>query len=130
MTTSELVTQIALEYQRNLDITKAKNNDYAGIAGDAFANFKLVELMSNGSISAEMGFITRMSDKLIRISNLIKQDAQVKTESIEDTLRDLANYSMLMLIYVRSKQLARVCNDSMIKAEEIIRNNKPLSEDY
>lgn len=43
-----------------------------------------------------------MSDKLQRVANLIQRDAQVADEKIDDTLKDLAVYSILFLIYLKS----------------------------
>jgi len=46
-----------------------------------------------------------MSDKMSRISNLIKDNKpQVKDESIEDTLVDLANYSIILSIYLKHER--------------------------
>lgn len=86
------------------DIVKAKNQDYSG-GGDSYAfnNFTMVEKM--GISSTEQGFLTRMTDKLMRISNLVNNgSAAVKDEAIEDTLADLANYSILMIGYLKSKK--------------------------
>ena len=82
------------------ELTKAKNTDYAG-AEDAFKNFNLIGHL--GAATTEQGFVVRMSDKLQRISNLISRDNMVADEKIEDTLRDLGIYSILFLIYLRSK---------------------------
>ena len=40
----------------------------------------------------------RLEDKLNRLKSLLKSDAQVKDESIDDTLVDLANYAIMTLI--------------------------------
>lgn len=87
---------------RMIEVTTAKNADYTGGDPDPFANFKMVEKM--GVCSTETGFLTRMSDKFIRISNLIDREAQVKDESIADTLHDLANYCALFAAYLQSKR--------------------------
>lgn len=85
------------------EVTKAKNTDYCGDNSDPFKNFKQVELM--GICSAEQGFLTRMTDKMMRISSFVKNgELQVKDESVTDTLQDLAVYSILMLCYLRSKK--------------------------
>ncbi len=84
-------------------LTTNKNHDYAGKqAEDAFCNFKLIE--SLGVTTTEAWFIVRMTDKLQRVSNLIKQDAKVCDEKITDTLLDLAIYSIMMKIYLEQKQ--------------------------
>lgn len=84
-------------------ITKAKNADYTGTGDDPFANFTRVEAL--GVCTTEQGFLTRMVDKLARINSFAqKGELQVKDESVEDTLLDLANYAILFAGYIRSKK--------------------------
>ncbi len=86
-------------FQNNLKIAKLKNSDYS-IDSDAFLNFRACETLG---ISAEIGLIVRMTDKLTRISNLLHKKAAVKDETIADTLSDLANYAMILKIYIENK---------------------------
>ena len=87
------LTQYAEQFcNENIKITIAKNRDYAGVV-DIFSNFTRVEKFNVRPID---GFITRMVDKVSRIENLSKREAAVKSESIADTLHDLANYCMLL----------------------------------
>lgn len=89
-----------------VQITAAKNADYTGTSGDPFANFKKVEDL--GICSTEQGFMTRMMDKFMRINSFVQKGVlQVKDESIEDTLLDLANYSILFAGFIRSKKGAQ-----------------------
>jgi len=90
--------------QKMIEVTKAKNHDYAGFGDDdPFANFKVVEQC--GIASVEQGFLTRMMDKMSRVNSFVKQDVcNVQDEKIEDTLVDLANYSILMAGYIKSKK--------------------------
>lgn len=84
-------------------ICKAKNQDYSG-GGEvyAFGNFEESAITAGGTV--EQGFLFRMSDKMSRIRNLTQAGtAAVKDESIADTLMDLANYSILMMGYLKSK---------------------------
>lgn len=84
-------------------VTKAKNADYTGTSDDPFANFSRVE--SIGICSTEQGFLTRMFDKFSRITSFVQKGVlQVKDESVEDTLIDLANYCILMAGYIRSRR--------------------------
>lgn len=84
-----------------LETSKRKNNDYTGGASDPFSNFKSVEVLG---IPTEVGFLTRMMDKMKRISSFVeKGELQVKDESVTDTLADLANYSCLLAGYIKSK---------------------------
>lgn len=69
-----------------------KNNDYSKGA-DALRNFKAASLVNVHPLE---GILIRMTDKLTRVGNLIKEEGLVKEESIEDTLKDLANYSFLL----------------------------------
>jgi len=88
--------------QKMISITKKKNADYAGKGDDAFANFTRVEGL--GISSTEQGFLTRMFDKFSRLISFQQNgELQVKDESVEDTLLDLANYCILMAGYLKSK---------------------------
>jgi hypothetical protein len=69
------------------DIYLAKNRDY----GDSFA--KTRRKHGNSAI------LIRLEDKLGRLERLMLSGEQcVKTESIEDTLKDLANYAIMELV--------------------------------
>lgn len=86
-----------------VSITKAKNADYTGKGDDPFANFKIVKTF--GCVSVEQGFFTRMCDKMSRISSFIEKGTlEVKDESVEDTLLDIANYAILFRGYLESKK--------------------------
>lgn len=88
---------------RMVEITGRKNADYAGDSGDAFFNFTRVEVV--GIADTERGFLTRMFDKFARIITFVNVGVlQVKDESVEDTLLDLANYCILMAGYIKSKR--------------------------
>lgn len=85
-----------------VEITAAKNNDYCPSEDDAFANFKLVEKLRVSTV--EVGFLCRITDKLSRIISFMqKGELLVKDESVEDTILDLCNYSLLLLGYLKSQ---------------------------
>lgn len=46
----------------------------------------------------------RIGDKYNRFAQLIKNDAMVSDESIEDTLIDLANYSVMTLLWINNNR--------------------------
>jgi hypothetical protein len=86
------------------EISRAKNADYTGVVDNPFGNFESVEVLG---ISTEVGFLTRMMDKMKRIASFVEQGRLiVKDESVTDTLRDLANYSCLLAGYIKSKKYA------------------------
>lgn len=83
-------------------ITESKNQDYTGITQDPFANFRACEHM--GVASTCQGFLTRMLDKIARVNSFAQRGTlSVKTESVLDTLMDLANYSILMAGFIKSE---------------------------
>lgn len=103
ITPEEYLKQFKQITKKMCEITKAKNSDYTADCGDAFANFKVVEKL--GVCSLEVGMITRISDKLARLVGLTKgKEIQVKDEKYEDTLLDMANYSILLAIYLKNKR--------------------------
>lgn len=72
-----------------LDLYQRKQSDYGDSAGKTFDEYGLVS------------FLVRIEDKLNRVSTLTKKSSteqQVADEKIEDTLLDLANYSIMALI--------------------------------
>lgn len=85
-----------------IETSRKKNADYTGGADDPFSNFTSVEVLD---VLTEHGFLTRMMDKMKRISSFVKNgELQVKDESVLDTLSDLANYSCLFAGYIKSKK--------------------------
>lgn len=105
MTKQEYLAFHAETCRRMVEITKAKNADYTGTNTDPFANFSIVEKL--GIASVEQGFLVRMMDKVSRINSFVQKGVlEVKDESVEDTLIDLANYSIILAAYIRSRRTA------------------------
>jgi len=93
------VERIKAIFDECFDLMTAKNHDYAGEqARDLFANLRECERFG---VPLHLGIMTRMSDKWCRACNLLQQDAAVKTESLEDTVRDMINYGAFMLLALR-----------------------------
>lgn len=88
------VVQFANEAKQCVELYSRKNHDY----GNSFDKG-----MDNIGMAYGVG---RIYDKMNRLITLIKEEAQVKDESIDDTLRDLACYSMMMLAY-RKRQIEK-----------------------
>ena len=75
------------------DTHERKNHDY----GNSFAKSMDEFGMSAAAI--------RLTDKLSRFKSLIKSEAQVKDESIEDTLLDMATYAIMTVEYLKERKL-------------------------
>lgn len=71
---------------------EAKNHDYGNSFDQSLNEFGLV------------ASVVRLSDKMNRIKSLIKKEAQVKNESIEDTLLDMANYAIMTVLWMNNKK--------------------------
>lgn len=66
----------------------AKNHDYGNSFEESLDEFGLI------------ASVVRIGDKMNRIKSLVKKEAQVKDESIKDTLLDLASYSVMTLMWM------------------------------
>ena len=95
---NEIVCKMADTYEK-------KNADYGDSFGQTCDEF--------GIIAA----IVRMNDKMNRIKQLSKKNALVTDESIKDTILDLANYAVMTLIWVNSKDSQIIDRYSQIQGE-------------
>ena len=78
----------------------SKNKDYGDSVSKTYKKYGLTS------------FLVRMEDKLNRVETLIKnEESKVKDEKIEDTLLDLANYSILAIIELKSNDNAKTTNN-------------------
>jgi hypothetical protein len=98
-TTADLVARLQELSNANVQLALRKNADYAN-SDDPFANFKTSTIVG---VPVEKAFLVRMGDKLARIGNLLDRPAEVKDESIGDTLSDLANYALLLRIWLEQR---------------------------
>lgn len=84
----EIVRQIALEAA---DILIKKHQDYGP------------DNINNAPGGATNGLLVRMHDKMERLKTLILGKKEPKYESVEDTLIDMINYSIIGLMVQRGK---------------------------
>lgn len=76
-------------------IHKKKNHDYASL-DDPYSNFRDF---------GAYGVAVRMSDKMARIKNFMKNgEFQVKDEKFKDTCMDLANYSLIAYLLYKNEK--------------------------
>jgi len=105
MTKQEYWAFAAKFFEDCQELSKRKNADYTGGSDDPFGNFRAVETLA---ISTEVGFLTRMMDKMKRVASFVENGTlQVKEESVRDTLIDLANYSCLLAAYTLDEKAKR-----------------------
>lgn len=75
------------------EIYEKKNADY----GNSFEN-----LLNDFGI---LPTVIRLIEKVNRLKSLYFSKQQVKDESIEDTLKDIANYCIITLTWLKNKNL-------------------------
>jgi hypothetical protein len=90
---NQLIRSCSATFTACIDILIKKGKDYASME-NPYANFEACTLID---ISVEKGILVRMLDKLKRTSNLLDHEAYVTDETLEDTLRDLINYSAILI---------------------------------
>ena len=77
------------EYEKivtdTMELCMAKNKDYGSSVQDTYNKF------------GDVSYLVRITDKYNRICTLLDKEAEVKDESIDDTIRDMANYCFLWL---------------------------------
>jgi hypothetical protein len=69
-----------------VNLYERKNSDYNNSIHDTY--------MKYGAVA----YLVRMEDKINRVRSLVRNKEQKVDEKIHDTLVDLANYSILMLL--------------------------------
>lgn len=69
----------------------AKNHDYGNSFEQSLDKFGII------------ASVVRLGDKMNRIESLAKNEAQVKDESVKDTLLDLANYCIMTVMWMNNK---------------------------
>lgn len=100
MTNKQFITNIEKSFKDIVELIKIKNADYA-TNSDPFKNFRSASVIG---ISPSQAILVRITDKLSRISNLLGKKAQVKDESIEDTLNDIIGYTVIMKELIKEKK--------------------------
>lgn len=83
-----------------------KNAGYAGAGNpDPWANFRMCEELG---VPAWLGCLVRMSDKFIRVENLLKDpDNERVGEGIADTLADLGAYALIAVCLIEEMLAGR-----------------------
>ena len=74
------------------DLVEKKNHDYNNSFDKTINEY------------GDVAYFLRLEDKLNRLKNLTKKEAKVKDEAIEDTLKDIVGYTLLMLNYKKGRE--------------------------
>ena len=100
MNYTQEMEQAQLFYNENVSILISKANDYAK-QGDCFSNFKFIAQVCQ--IPIEKTFLQFIAVKLARLTELMGGKVE-HNESIDDTLRDLCNYTCLLYLWRKSER--------------------------
>ena len=82
------IRQIALEIAQ---LVEKKNHDYDNSFDKTMDKY------------GDTAYFLRIEDKLNRLINLSKKEAKVNDEKVEDILKDIIGYTLLMLNYKNKK---------------------------
>ena len=82
------IRQIALEIAQ---LVEKKNHDYDNSFDKTMDKY------------GDTAYFLRIEDKLNRLINLSKKEAKVNDEKVEDTLKDIIGYTLLIIKYKNKK---------------------------
>jgi hypothetical protein len=100
MNRNQFIKNIENTYKQGVELIKTKNSDYASDE-DPWRNFGFATLIG---LDVKQAILLRTVDKIARISNLLKQEAKVKDETITDTLLDAVNYLAILKAKIEDEQ--------------------------
>jgi hypothetical protein len=80
-------------------IMLSKGNDYAN--EDRLSNFKLAG--SSCGLTPEQNCLSLIATKVARLGVLLKEKSEPNNESIEDSLVDMANYTLLLIMILKDE---------------------------
>jgi len=104
ITRPQLLTLAKITFGACIVIMEAKNRDYAGGGSDPLANFRASETLG---VPPEIGLLMRCMDKFKRIQAFVNTGTlSVKNEPVEDAIRDVINYMILLLAMVEERKFA------------------------
>ena len=81
------------------EIMLSKGNDYAN--EDRLSNFKLAGSICG--LSPQQNCLSLIATKVARLGVLLKEKSEPNNESIEDSLVDMANYTLLLIMILRDE---------------------------
>ena len=81
------------------DIMLSKGNDYAN--EDRLSNFKLAGSICG--LSPQQNCLSLIATKVARLGVLLKEKLEPNNERIEDSLVDMANYTLLLIMILKDE---------------------------
>ena len=101
------IKQFAEITEQMKSIMFAKGNDYAN--DDRLSNFKLAGNISG--LSPELNCLSLIATKVARLGVLLNNDKTPNNESVNDSLLDLANYTVLLTMLLKDKESKPIFKD-------------------
>jgi hypothetical protein len=99
MTQQEQIKHFEALTSQMKEILFKKGNDYANT--DRLSNFKLAGAICG--LTAERNCLTLIATKVARLGVLLNTENKPNNESIQDSIVDLANYSVLLSMIMADK---------------------------
>lgn len=99
MTRKDVEISVKKSHEESLKIIQMKSADYAKDS-DAFLNYRQSEIVG---VPMERSMLSRIVEKIIRVSNLLDKENETKDESITDALIDISNISLLLKAHLENK---------------------------
>lgn len=99
MTQEEQVKHFEITITQMKETLLKKGNDYANI--DKLSNFKLAGGICG--LKPEQNCLSLIATKVARLGVLLNSDKAPNNESIQDSVLDLANYSILLSMILNDK---------------------------
>lgn len=99
MTEQDQIKHFELFTNQMKEIIFKKGNDYANV--DRLSNFKLAGAICG--LKAEQNCLSLIATKVARLGVLLNSDKAPNNESVQDSVLDLANYSILLSMILKEK---------------------------
>lgn len=91
-------------FKKQRELLKSKGSDYAG--EDVLSNFRLAGMIVNQNTKHPdaINCLNLIGTKVARLGQLLSSSSDVQNESIQDSVIDLANYTVLLSLILKLKQ--------------------------
>lgn len=110
-------------FEQRMEIMRKKSEDYSN-GQDVLSNFK--GSGANIGLTAEMQILSLIATKVARLGVLLNSNKVPENESIDDSIKDLANYTDLLYCAVNEgKAKSQSILDKLTDESKIININAP-----